>query len=109
MRSLSSTRNIHQPTEIRYPLAILFSKCYNSSQIPQDWRNANKKGDKANVENYRPISLTSLVMKLFEKCIREKVMDLCQDKITEFQHGFSPNKSCTSQMLAFTCDLSVIS
>ena len=97
---------------LSYPLAILFSKCYNSSQIPQDWRNANvvpihKKGDKANVENYRPISLTSLVMKLFEKCIREKVMELCQDKITEFQHGFLPNKSCTSQMLAFTCDLSV--
>ena len=97
---------------LSYPLALLFSKCYNSSQIPQDWRNANvvpihKKGDKANVENYRPISLTSLVMKLFEKCIREKVMELCQDKITEFQHGFLPNKSCTSQMLAFTSDLSV--
>ena len=34
-------------------------------------------------------------------------MELCQNRITEFQPGFLPYKSCTSQMLAFTCDLSV--
>ena len=61
-----------------------------------------KKGDKCNVENYRPISLTCLVMKVFEKCIRTKMMDKCKDLINEKQHGFLPAKSCTTQMVPFT-------
>ena len=97
---------------LHIPLCILFSKSYESGYLPQDWRNANvvpvhKKGDKAYVENYRPISLTSLVMKLFEKCLRDKIIDICGDKITSCQHGFVPKKSCTSQMIDFTCDLSL--
>ena len=39
--------------------------------VPSEWKLVNvvpihKKGAKENVENYRPISLTSLVMKTFE-------------------------------------------
>ncbi len=67
----------------------------------------HKKDDKSSVENYRPISLTSLVMKIFEKCVREKLYNLCVDKITAKQHGFLPEKSCTTQMLDFTTDLAI--
>ena len=40
-------------------------------QLPNDWKIANvvpihKKGDKSDVNNYRPISLTSLVVKVME-------------------------------------------
>ena len=51
---------------------------------------------------YRSISLTSLVMNIFEKCVREKLHNLCIDKITAKQHGFLPEKSCTTQMLVVT-------
>ena len=91
---------------------MLFNLSYQTGQIPQEWKNANvvpihKKKDKANVENYRPISLTSLIMKIFEKCVRSKIYDICCNKITPYQHGFMPNKSCNTQMLDFTCDLGV--
>ena len=48
------------------PLSMLFHQSYFSGQIPHEWKLANivpihKKGPKGNVENYRPISLTSLV------------------------------------------------
>ena len=46
-------------------------------------------------------------MKIFEKCIRIKLFDLCVDKITVHQHGFLPGKSCNTQMLEFTGDLSL--
>ena len=46
-------------------------------------------------------------MKIFEKCVRTKLYDLCADKITACQHGFLPSKSCNTQMLDFTCDLAV--
>ena len=94
------------------PLAMLFNLSYLTGKLPQEWKDANvvpihKKNDKANVENYRPISLTSLIMKIFEKCVRVKVFSICSDKITSCQHGFLPSKSCGTQMLEYTCDLSV--
>ena len=46
-------------------------------------------------------------MKVFEKCIRVKLFELCANKITEHQHGFLPGKSCNTQMLDFTCDLAL--
>ena len=97
---------------LHIPLAIIFNQSYQSGQVPQEWRNANvvpihKKKDKSNVENYRPISLTCLVMKVFEKIIRSKLLMLCHNKITEKQHGFLPSKSCNTQMLYYTTELSL--
>ena len=46
-------------------------------------------------------------MKLFEKCIRDKLMELCEDKITSFQHGFVSRKSCGTQMIDFTSALAL--
>ena len=76
--------------------------------IPQEWKTANvvpilKKGCKSDVENYRPISLTSLIMKTFEKVVREELMGLCLVHIDSRQHGFLPGKSCNTQMVQF-CD-----
>ena len=56
---------------IVYPLSYIFKVSYNMGQIPAEWKLANvvpvhKKGPKTSVENYRPISLISLVMKIFE-------------------------------------------
>ena len=60
----------HCSDSLSFPLSILFNKSYRTSCIPGDWKNANvvpihKKGEKNDVKNYRPVSLTSLVMKVF--------------------------------------------
>ena len=78
---------------IAYPLSHLFSISYNSGQIPSEWKYANvvpvyKKGTKASVENYRPISLTCLTMKVFEKIVRDELLAKCQHKLNQNQHGF---------------------
>ncbi|MCP4458099.1 MAG: hypothetical protein GY816_08775 [Cytophagales bacterium] len=89
---------------IAYPLAVLFKISYNMGQIPAEWKMANvvpvhKKGPKSAVENYRPISLTSLVMKVFEKLVRDELFAKCRDKLNHSQHGFLPQRSCTTQMV----------
>ena len=58
------------------PLTKLFNISYVTGIIPEDWKLASvvpvhNKDDKGSVENYRPISLTFLVMHVFERCIRE--------------------------------------
>ena len=94
------------------PLTLLFNMSYSQGQLPPDWKTAHvvpihKKGRKDDVENYRPISLTSLVMKIFEKCLRHVIYEKCRDLITTKQHGFMPERSCTTQMLAYIDHLAV--
>ena len=55
----------------------------------------------ASVENYRPISLTCLCMKIFEKIICEEVMGKCGHLIKNTQHGFLLGKSCITQLVDF--------
>ena len=90
------------------PLSILFQNSYSSGKIPDEWKSAlvvpvHKKGPKANVENYRPISLTCIVMKVMEKIVRDELMLRCGHLIDPRQHGFLKDKSCTTQLVDF-CD-----
>ena len=94
------------------PLSLLFDMSYKSGTIPKEWKLANvvpvhKKGSKNNVENYRPISLTCLVMKQYEKVIRFELMSKCEHMINDNQHVFLPHKSCTTQKIKYTDSLAM--
>lgn len=94
------------------PLSMLYNISFVTGCIPNDWKLAtvvpvHKKDDKGDVENYRPISLTSLVMKVFEKCIRKELLSQCEQYLDVRQHGFVNEKSCTTQMIPFTHDIAV--
>ena len=95
-------------TVLSYPVSILFKLSFYTSTIPLDWKMAHvvpihKKGCKSDVKNYRPISLTSLVMKSLERIIRDELMFRCNAFIDGHQHGFMPGKSCCTQLVGF-CD-----
>src|SRR2546425_2979730 len=76
--------------------------------IPQDWRDAivaplHKKGSKNKSENYRPVSLTSIISKLLESIVKDNLVKHL-DKyalIRSSQHGFTSGKSCLSNLLDF--------
>ena len=92
---------------LAYPLSILFKLSYNYGLLPTDWKCANivpvhKKGPKNYIESYRLISLiTSLVMKTFERILKEEIILKTSHLLDERQHGFSSQKSCTTNMLSF--------
>ena len=91
---------------LAYPISKLFQVSYNSGIIPQEWKMANvvpihKKDKKIDVTNYRPISLTCIIMKIFERIVRDEIMLKCYHLINDKQHGFLPKKSCETQMLYF--------
>ena len=90
------------------PLAKLFQKSLRLGIIPQDWRDANiaplhKKGKKDRTENYRPVSLTSIVGKILENIVKERVVKHLNkfQLIRPSQHGFTSGKSCLSNLLVF--------
>ena len=60
--------------EIKEPLTEIFKKSLQEGTVPNDWKLANivllhKKGSKSSPENYRPISLTSVVSKIMESLL----------------------------------------
>ena len=82
--------------QLSVPLSILFNKSFNSSTLPDAWKEALitpifKKGDCTNNNNYRPISLTSPIVKMMESIIRDKVLEhmIKYDLLTPHQHGFT--------------------
>ena len=95
-------------SSLSVPLSILFDASYKSGCIPAEWKMANvvpihKKGSKGEVTNYRPISLTSIIMKVYERVIRTELLSKCNHLIDPRQHGFMEMKSCTTQLVSF-CD-----
>ena len=94
------------------PLTAIFNISFVTGIIPDDWRLASivpihKKDEKGSVKNYRPVSLTSLIMKIFERCIKKELLSVCENKIDPRQHGFMTAKSCTTQMVPFIHDLEI--
>ena len=92
--------------EIATPITIIFRKSLSTGVLPAKWLQAVitpifKKGNRADASNYRPVSLTSIICKIQERIIvihilshlKENCLRCCQ------QHGFTPGKSVTTNLL----------
>lgn len=97
--------------EIAPVLTFIFNQSLSTSELPEDWMQANifplhKKGSKCKPENYRPISLTSVCCKLLEHIIYTNIYaHLDKFKVlTPYQHGFRSRHSCTTQILSAYSD-----
>ena len=82
----------------------LFNKCLFEQCIPVEWKSAivvplHKKGSVHEPNNYRPISLTSILCKMYEKLLRQHLLGQISHHISPKQHGFTTGKSCLSNLL----------
>ena len=61
----------------------------------------HKGGHQGRPANYRPIALTSLIIKLFEKIVRTNIAEHLDSNnlLNNSQHGFRKGRSCVSQLL----------
>ena len=66
-----------------------------------------KSGNKTSTSNYRPISHTSTIIKVFERIIRKQVVAFMnrQGHLNNTQHGFRSGRSCLSALLDVFDDL----
>ena len=94
-------------------LTAIFKKSLDTEDVPEDWRTANvtpifKKGTRYTTSNYRPVSLTCISSKLMEHIVLSCIMDHADKNniLYSLQHGFRSSRSCESQLLSFTDDVS---
>ena len=90
------------------PVALLFNMTIEHGIIPKDWKLGyispiHKKGSKNVAENYRPISLTSVLCKIIERFVRGVVLKHLQNNglLSKRQFGFINGRSTTTQLLYY--------
>ena len=68
-----------------------------------DISSRKKKGSRNKSDNYRPVSLTSVICKFLERLIKDHMVDfLVKHKLlNSYQHGFLKARSCLTNMLCF--------
>ena len=92
--------------QLAYPLWLLWNRSFTEGVVPgclkrQQVTPIFKKGSKMEAKNYRPVALTSHMIKTFERVVRNKVVDHLEGNgiFNDGQHGFRRNRSCLTQLL----------
>lgn len=93
--------------ELATPLYILWRKSLDKGEVPKIHKHQTivpifKKDSKAKPENYRPVSLTSHILKVFERVLRGRIVQYIEENnlLSKNQYGFRPGRSTISQLLA---------
>ena len=97
--------------ELSYILVKLFNKCLKESCFPDCWKVSSvvpvfkNVGERSTAKNYRPVSLLSVVSKVFEKLVNNRIVDHLEKcgLFSDFQYGFRSSRS-TADLLTIVSD-----
>lgn len=93
----------HEETLTCQLLSILFKICYRFAIVPAMWCRANvtliykNKGDINDVANYRPISLTCVIRRVYERVLLRLLQPKTEHILTPNQGGFRPKRGTLHQ------------
>ena len=95
--------------ELCTPLYYLFRQSLDTGTCPSLWKSADitpvyKKGDASLASNYRPISITPAICRLFERILADNINYHmhAHNLITDSQYGFVKGRSTELQLLNCT-------
>ena len=97
--------------ELSYIFAELFNKCLKESCFPDCWKASSvvpvfkNVGERSTTKNYCPVSLLSVVSKVFEKLVNNRIVDHLEKcgLFSDFQYGFRSSRS-TADLLTVVSD-----
>ena len=97
--------------ELSYILTELFNKCLKESCFPDYWNVSSvvpvfkNVGERSTAKNYHPVSLLSVVSKVFEKLVNNRIVDHLEKcgLFSDFQYGFRSSRS-TADLLTVVSD-----
>ena len=92
--------------QLAFPIHKIWRKSLDTGIIPDILKSQSivpifKKGNKTDPANYRPVSLTSHLIKLFERILRKDLVKFIEENniLTKQQHGFRQCRNCLTQLL----------
>ena len=98
--------------ELSYILAELFNKCLKESYFPDCWKVSSvvpvfkNVGERSTAKYYCPVSLLSVVSKVFEKLVNNRIVDHLAKcgLFSDFQYGFRSSQS-TADLLTVVSEI----
>ena len=94
--------------ELSQPLFLLWRASLDQGVIPPDLllvliSPVHKGGSRGMPANYRPVALTSHIIKMFERVVRRWLVAHLEDNnlLPDGQHGFRAKGSCLTQLLSY--------
>ena len=94
---------------ISIPLCNIFNNSLSSGLFPDDWKCARvtplfKQGERTDINNYRPISVISIIAKVFERIVYDQLYSFLANEeiITNQQSGFRSLHSTVTALLEAT-------
>lgn len=82
------------------PLIHIINLIFKTGKVPSMFKTSvvtpiHKAGDKANISNFRPISVINNFSKIFEKCLKDRLVDFFQKNnvLSNDQYGFRSGMS----------------
>ena len=92
--------------ELSYILAKLFNKCLKESCFLDCWKVSSvvpvfkNVGERSTAKNYCPVSLLSVVSKVFEKVVINRIVDHLEKcgLFSDFQYGFRSSRSTANYL-----------
>ena len=95
--------------QLAAPLAALYQACLTQNKWPKIWKRANvvaihKKNRKTSPQNYRPISLLSILAKVYERILVKNITNFFDTHhlISNRQFGFRSKRSVSDLLLQLT-------
>lgn len=87
-------------------LRSIFNMVMSTAFVPDIWKKSfiipiPKKGNNADIKNYRGVCLQSIIPKLFDKLLTIKLQNATHHLIPQQQHGFIKNRSTTTNITEF--------
>lgn len=78
----------------------ILTEIWNTGKVPSDWKTAliQKKGDRTDPNNYRGISLLTVIYMVLSKALLTRVESQTDHLIGEYQGGFRKGRSCSEQI-----------
>ena len=97
--------------KLSYILPELFNKCLKESCFPDCWKVSpvvpvfKNVGERSTAKNYRPVSLLSIVSKVFEKLVNNRIADHLEKcgLFSDIQYGFRSSQS-TADLVTVVSD-----
>lgn len=93
---------VHGSEVVAYPMWVLLQTIARTCRIPDEWREAliipvfKNKGTETEAKNYRPIALTVIARRLYERLIAPE-LEPAISKLSKTQGGFRRNRSTLDQ------------
>ena len=85
-------------SQLCHVFSLLFSWSLNDCCVPELWKKSvvcpvPKKCKPASLNDYRPVALTSIIMKCFERIILKRITAQIQPYLDSNQFAYKPNRS----------------